>query len=515
LSVLLCLAVAIHGWLFAHTYLPSRDTVGYIRYALSLENHPWTEAIPRMEQHPLYPVSVWLFSVPIRAVLGGTTAHTMTWSAQAASVLAAVLLVIPLFYLGRELFNRRVGFWSTALFQLLPISAQVTSDGLSDSLFLLLASTALWLACRALRIRSPWGFAGCGLCAGLAYLTRPEGALIAGAAVLTLLGLQALPWQRWPWGKSAACAGALTAAFFLVAAPYMAVIGGITVKPTPQLMLGLSDATPSRPPATGQSHALLPPGSKSGPPLAVWWNDQKKGNSAPLRWAVWALGREVVRTSQYVLWLPALLGFWWYRHRVGQEPGHLLLYLLGIVQMAVLVRMAVSVGYLAERHALFLVMLGMPWAAAGLLYIGDLLTGWLAGVAAWRIGLGGAALPAILAVAFVPATLKPLHGNRAGHRAAGEWLDTRLNRGDTIVDPFCWAHFYAGGIFREASAQPTIRPAVQYVILETGKNPHLHLPLLPIARNLAKGREPVYRWTPKPGQKDGAEEVVVYAIPLE
>jgi 4-amino-4-deoxy-L-arabinose transferase-like glycosyltransferase len=516
LLALLCLAGIIHGWLIAHTYVPSRDTIGYIRYALQFDSRPWTEIIPHMQQHPLYPISVWLFSVPICAVLGGVTCDTMTLSAQAASTFAGVLLVIPMFYLGRELFDRRIGFWSAALFQCLPISAQITADGLSDALFFCLATMALWLGARGARLRSPWTFAGCGLFAGLAYLTRPEGALVAAAAGLTLLGFQAWRTSRWPWGKTNACAAALTAGFLFIGGPYMALIGGITVKPTSLKFMHLLDGDDTLPQRPKALSALTPRASFL---LAEWWNDREHFDRPPLHWALYAFGKELVRTSEYILWLPAMLGFWWFRHRLRTVPGTWIIYLLCTLYIVVLCQMARTVGYLAERHALFLVLLGMPWAVAGLERIGVLLaTGlkrWLPFSWSWA-WLGGSTLAALLALAFLGGDFKPLHANRAGHRAAGEWLAAHVQAGDKIIDPFCWAHYYAGAVFREESGPAQMPVRMRYVVLENGKNPHSRLPELEGARQLAQGRAPVYQWTPQPGRRrDRAEEVVVYAVPAQ
>src|SRR5205814_627612 len=72
-------------------------------------------------------------------------------SAQLVSALASVLLVLPMFYLGKELFDRRVAFWATLLFQCLPASARVMPDGLSESLFFLLCASAFLFAVRGLR----------------------------------------------------------------------------------------------------------------------------------------------------------------------------------------------------------------------------------------------------------------------------------------------------------------------------------------------------------------------------
>src|SRR6266849_3077709 len=184
LAVLFVFAAFSRVWLIGHTEVAARDSVGFIRYALELEHDPWKEVLQRSLQHPGYPLMLLAVSWPVRHFLGGTNAVSMQLSAQLASALAGVLLVIPMYYLGRDLLGRRAGFWGTALFQCLPVSARVMSDALSEATFLLFTATALLFAVRALRGQSVTRFGWCGFFSGLAYLTRPEGALVAVATGL-------------------------------------------------------------------------------------------------------------------------------------------------------------------------------------------------------------------------------------------------------------------------------------------------------------------------------------------
>src|SRR5262249_45727200 len=174
LVLLAVLAVGLRAWQVRHTEVTSRDSIGYIRIAWELGHGDWRRVVPAAHHHPGYPAAVLAVSVPVRQYLGGDLAAAMQLSAQLASALASVLLVVPMFYLGRELFDRRVAFWATLLFQCLPAGGRVMADGLSDSLFLLWAATGLVFAARALRTGSLPGFALAGLATGLAYLTRPE-----------------------------------------------------------------------------------------------------------------------------------------------------------------------------------------------------------------------------------------------------------------------------------------------------------------------------------------------------
>src|SRR5262245_56412760 len=114
-AILVLLALALRVWQVWHTEVTSRDSIGYIRIAWQLEHEDWRQVLPNAPQHPLYPLAVLAASVPVRHYHGGDLAAAMQLSAQLASCVASVLLVVPMFYLGRELFDRRTGFWAAVL----------------------------------------------------------------------------------------------------------------------------------------------------------------------------------------------------------------------------------------------------------------------------------------------------------------------------------------------------------------------------------------------------------------
>ena len=178
-------------WQITHTEVISRDALQYIRMAWQLDHASWKTVLPQSEYHPGYPVSVLLMSHLVRPLVGDQDlAQTMQLSAQLATALASILLVIPMYYLGRELFDRRLSFWGTLLFQCLPASGRLLGDGLSEGLFLLWSASSLLYAARGLRSGCPFCFLLCGLFGGLAFLTRPEGAVLVAAAGLVLAAMQ-------------------------------------------------------------------------------------------------------------------------------------------------------------------------------------------------------------------------------------------------------------------------------------------------------------------------------------
>src|SRR5262249_35010774 len=146
------------------------------------------------------------------------------------------LLVVPMFYLGRELFDRRVAFWGTLLFQLLPATGRLMPDGLSEPVFLLLACPALLFVCYGLRTGRLVWFVLAGVLAGLAYLTRTEGLLVVLVAGLVMLGLQwSRRWRRsWPvMGRNGLGMGVSCG---VVAVPFMLLIGGVSLKDSVKYM---------------------------------------------------------------------------------------------------------------------------------------------------------------------------------------------------------------------------------------------------------------------------------------
>ena len=162
------------------------------------------------------------------------------------------------------------------LFQCLPDTSRVLADGLSEAVFLLFAVTALLLR-SALRGNSVLFFVLCGASSGLAYLTRPEGGLIALAAGLVLLATQAFAAHRRPWKTFLTCGIGLTAAMLAVGGPFVALTGKLTVKPTGEKIL---QSNPERREDSAQRGApeqsRLRPGTPAGEAplvastLAVW-----------------------------------------------------------------------------------------------------------------------------------------------------------------------------------------------------------------------------------------------------
>jgi hypothetical protein len=532
---LILLVTPLRVWQIRHTEVAARDSIGYIRIAWQLRHQPWSDVVKSADQHPGYPVALLAMSEPVRYFMDAPECLIMQWSAQLTSVVCGLMLIVPMFCLGKELFSRTVGFWTAAFFQLVPAGSRVLADGLSEATLLLFAVTAMLLAAKALRGWSLLLFGLCGLSSGVAYLVRPEGALVVVVTGLVLIGMQATVRWRRSWvhlGLSGLC---LLLGWGIVGAPYMHAIGGFTVKLSSKFMLdpSLKIDRPAPTEIGWQKRPSVPPdyspglGCPDSAPalLAVWLNDTK---SSSITSGLRALGFEVAKGFGFIAWIPALLGMWWFRDRLWSHPGTWVLIVMAGALWMLLWRLAAVVGYVSERHTILLILCGCYPAVAAVLSLGQKIG---VGLKSWRHRLQGSSSspkvnlgpnnrlwPALFVlgflVSFLPKNFEPLHANRNGFRNAGLWLAQQSLPCDGILDPYCWTHYYAGRVFEEGKPQvapPGYKPLC-YVVLELSGNAHLRLNDIPAAKRLATQGQLVYEW--EGTRKKDHCVVRVYACPM-
>jgi hypothetical protein len=525
--LLILLTAGLRTWVITHTAVAARDSIGFIRYAWRLEREPLVDVLRGSLHPPLYPLTVLAVSYPVRHFLHRPDCLEMQYSAQIACALCGVLLTIPMYYLGKRLFDRSVGFWSALMFQCLPVPSHMLSDGLTEGIYLLLIATFLLAAGWALKTRRVSAFALCGVLSGLTYLTRPEGAALALVLGGVLLAIQFRPALRWPLRRSLESAFALAFSALIVAAPYMCVIGGFSNKYSINWMTHSKlDGTP-RVEADRTPSARLPLARMDNRLLVAGWdqnwtslNDQ---HPCSLNWALKMFAKEVGKGFHYIVWVPALLGVYMFRRRGAAEPTAWVAGALCVFHFLVLIRLAMVAGYLSERHSLVFVLCGAPWAVACVRELPVWLAHWVPSLAGWLTRPAVATLAvAVLALYGLPAALQPLHPSRIGFREAGFWIANHADPSDPVIDPFCWSEFYAGRILNTSNVEPTVgHQPVEYVVLDRVSlvpvNPreehHSHLPVLKRAKELAQAGHVVYYWPTTANVADAL--VKVFAVPVE
>lgn len=140
-------------------------------------------------------------------------------SARLISLLAGVALVPATYLLASTLFDRRTGFAAGLLVAGAPLLIEYSSLEWSETLYALLLVMGLAWGWRVVQVGGRRSALGAGLCLGLAYLTRVEGALALALVVAwIILRRVAAPGQL---GHAGRALMPLLAAFALVAAPYV------------------------------------------------------------------------------------------------------------------------------------------------------------------------------------------------------------------------------------------------------------------------------------------------------
>lgn len=504
LLVLTIVSLGVHGWLIGHTAVPARDSLGYARYALCLQSphaatipydhtRNWIDTVRNSEQPPGYAAAVCACAKFVRMTSSLPLPDSTLLGAQIASAFAALLLIVPTYLLGRMLFGRFVGFSTALLLQVLPVPARITSDGLSEGMYLLMVALAVLLGVRAVRRPGIGGFILCGLVTGASYLVRPEGLMVAISvgAVGAWLGLTRI----WPRDLTLGRLTALVVGVALVAVPYMVLIGKLSAKTTPQLILN-PGKSPREAIWQGQPGTSQAKPATALPVFAEWWQSDDASLPNRMLWAAEAVVKEASKSLNYLTGFFAVVGLIVHRRRIVTEPGLWVLVGLGLMNATLLLYLAARIGYVSERHTILLTMLGCLSAASALKPVALWLTTFprIGGMCNGRFASAG--LLAILVLSALPATLKPMHPNREGHKHAGRWLAEHVEPTDCVIDPFCWADWYAGRTLYCIPPDPPGATVVYAVIEPNAKSPHSRLPRLVTAENVRKDNRavPVYHW---------------------
>jgi len=511
--VLLLVGIAIHTWLIANTYVTAKDSLGFARYALQLQE-PSKSRIPqpgeppvtvvdvlRKQDHPPgFPVAILIVSAAVKPLYHASVQDQILLSAQIASAIAGILTVFPSYWLGRSMFGKFAGFAAALLYQLLPVAAHETSDGLTEGPYIFLLATALALGVRAVKKPSVGWFLLCGLAVGASYLVRPEGLIVGLAVGLIVIVLAIL--RNYPRRHALAWLTALVVGALIPAAPYMILIGGITNKPTGNQMLNKIPNPREQLSKPNQSSIA----SKS-PVFADWYDRNQDGPKVV--WAAKVIALKTLKVFHYLPAVFAILGLVIALRRVRHEPWLGVPIAVMVVNLAVLFALgtlkADDHSYISERHCMPLGFVGLAFAGGILAELPRLTARWFGESSFWT----GWKVPItwlfIMAVSCIPAAIKPAHESRVAHKYAGLYLAREgvLQQDDILVDPDEWAGFYSGRTLRRIDPD---NPKCKYKFAvldaddvkpkeksEGGRTPK---PRLGLAQNIANdgSNELVYWW---------------------
>lgn len=463
-TVLLMVGLATKAWLIARSPMFARDGVGFIELAQCFQEEPWGDVLRKAHQHPLYPLNISATATVWRVLLGRPLAN-QDWlnAAHLANAWASLLAIVPMYFLGKRLGGPWIGFGGTLLFLCLPMPALILSDTLSEGTYLLCLTAGLWALLRGFDTRRLHWFAAAGLCGGLTFLARPEGAMLSTIAVLMIGWLK----LRGSWtvtGKFAAAAALCVCAFTVcVTGPYWLTIGGLGKKTTFQEMLNVKPRTAE--PAT-RTTLLLASRFQQGTDGFDW------ENVTPLFVAhevVW----EVARGFHYFAFFLALLGIWLLlarRPELRGQMGPQLFIALGVLNWILLWWLGWRAKYVSERHTIFIVLMGCWLTALSLPCFAAWVASWFPRWSSRWPALAALLFTALLANGLFEA-LRPQHQQRLAHRDAGLWLKGQLEPGDAIVDPYGYTAFFAERrVMFKRPGEPKLSEAKRtWLVLEPGE----------------------------------------------
>lgn len=412
-------------WKTSRTSIIYADGLRYIRQAKVIEAGEIVGGLLKSIDHPAYPVAIAL----AHGLEGGDAPLDWQRAAQMASVMAGILLVLPLYLVALELVGGRVAWMACVLCFGAPVMSNVLADVLSEGTFLLFWTWGVWAGLRFLKDgRFAW-LAPMIAATILAYFTRPEGVLLPLTMTATLALMPALKRTRLQWSRWWAAVGLLVIVPALVIAPFMISKGGVGTKPAIARLLGT--AAPSGAEAVERNRPFDPNQS-----VAKTYLVAAKVVFESIRDAV---------TIPILLLVP--IGLYRAKRNARSARQALFLAVLLVISFLGLMRLHATGGYCSPRHAMIPAMMLIPFAALAVDYLLRHVTipGRLLGAPGevirpgpvfWLLAIAALILPS------VPRHQAPLNGPFAAYRDAAEWLADHVQPGEKVVDLTGWSQFY-------------------------------------------------------------------------
>ena len=320
-------AMVLRGWVGLRDPILFDDSPRFLLAARNMLEGNYAAALAD-SYHPL--------TAGLIAVTSASTGVELEAAGLGVSVLSGGIGALALYALAHSMFGERIALVSALLFAVFPRMVAAATSVQSDGLHLALSLLAAALVWRALEGGRFAVSLGAGTACGLAYLARPEG-LAAGVVLMLWLTLD-LAIGRVGWRRFArVVVGFLTPAL-LVAGPYL-------------LSLNSSSAEFT----LSHKKTLIPTD-----PTAITLQQ--------LGAAVWELMRDF-RRGWEGLWILLAFGVRW--GRCSRSTLYLCSYAL--LFACLLMAVHLEAGYISRRHWLVPGALLFPFAARGILWLGDFL----------------------------------------------------------------------------------------------------------------------------------------------
>jgi hypothetical protein len=435
ISILLVISLCVGIYLISTTVLIAKDGINFIECAKNLEISP-LKTMNSEYQHPGYPFLIIVAHKIAKTVHDGSSVWSWIYSAQAVALMFRLLTVVLLYFAGEKIVGQRVSFWAILILILLPDSAELGSDALSDWPHLFFLSAGFFLLVWGAVSGKWWLFGFSGVAAGMGYLIRPECAQVVVFGTLWL-GLQLFYSGRIISKRKTVFAFALLlVGFCAIAGPYMKLKGAIF--PKKQLV----QFAPNK-----QSSEVYEQGTQ------ICSDSVYTASFVPSNIAK-AWGKLVQRVSETLMWffVPALLiGMYkYFRKRDWREPERFFIIALIALNVLIMTLLYCKYGYMSRRHTLPLVVFTIFYVPVGL----EALAYWLDKKLSRTMGRLFAAKANIdfwflvlLVIGISICSLKlliPIRMEKQSYREAARWLVKNTDEQDIIAVSDSRISFYSG-----------------------------------------------------------------------
>lgn len=428
LILLFLISSLLSLYLYFRTYVISLDgAFQYIPLAKAFASGAFREALGTTGQQPLYPLLMALFS---------WFTSDMELAGRLVASLSGILVIFPVYLLGKRLVSQRVAFFSTLLFVLHPYFRRFSADVLKESTYLLFLALALWFTWRAIQRQEKFCFLFVPVWSLLVYLVRPDGAEVFLVTFFYILLINPFPRPKDQW--MALFLLILSATF--LALPYflhLKEITGVWTLSKTKTLSGL----------------LGYEGWKDGIPLM-----------AKVLFALKGVSQEIFSVFHpFYLLLLVVGGLKSRMSHFKEGDGFLLIFFM--IHSILLFLLALNTTewgregtvrafQLSGRHVLPLLLFSIYWIGIGLETVSDGLMRWiesnrfLSSLAPYTKALFlWTLLFIVVAALLLPKTLKPQRYERLPEKWAGIWIKNHLGGGQTLFTTLPRVAYYAGGKF--------------------------------------------------------------------
>jgi 4-amino-4-deoxy-L-arabinose transferase-like glycosyltransferase len=419
LLLLLALAFVLRLFLVIFPEVIYSDGIEYIRAAKQILSGNWKGT----KAPPLYPVFIALASrwAPNFELAG-------IW----VSVIFGTLVVIPVFYLGKGIFNEKVGILSALFAVVHPFLYLSSGSVLTEAVYHFLLATAVLFGWRAFGDGRFWNILLFSLMTAMAYLTRPEA--VGTFFVFSFWVLFIPPPQgRRPWLKRVAIVCLAVLCFLIFSFPYLRLLreetGTWAISKKFSISVGsLSEegATPIESFTRTKKITLV---SFVKEPLTV------------LRKIVFGWFQALYmfqRGFHPLLFLLAVLGFAWSIRGASSKKGTLYLLSYFIFYFGLLLPFF----WIWRRYTSLISTLALPWASLGFFGLTEWLTPRLK-EGRWRMKFPALFLSFVLVVIFTQGMVAHSRDHRLIQKELGLWMKDRLSKEGKVMSRLPHEAFYA------------------------------------------------------------------------